>query len=215
VAVESFPQITEIGAAILAGDDARAAEIARQALVEGRPPLRLLDDGCIPAIREAGRLFAEGEYFLPELVCAAQAMKTVLAILEPELRGTGCARRRVRVVIGTVAGDIHDIGKTLVGTLLAAHGYEVHDEGVDVPVERFVARAREVGAELLCASALLTTTMAGQRELVAAVRAAGLPTRVLVGGAPVQQSWADEIGADGYAETAVGAVELANRLVRR
>jgi len=207
--------LAALGQAVLTGDDARAAELARGALAAGVAPLTAIDEGLVPGIGEAGRLWDEGEYFLPELVAAAQAMKAAMAVLQPALAAGGGQRGLGRVVIGTVEGDIHDIGKTLVGTLLAANGFEVHDEGADVPPARFVARAREVDADLVCASALLTTTMAKQKDLVQAARAAGLRARVCVGGAPVTQAWADSIGADGFADNAVAAVALARRLVGR
>ncbi len=197
---------------ILEGDDELAERLARDALAVGMPPLVAIDEGFVPGIREVGRLFGEGELFLPELVTSAQAMKAAMAVLEAKLADAAARYSRGRVVLGTVPGDIHDIGKTLVATLLAAHGFEVTDLGVDVPIERFVEAAREVDADLVGASALLTTTMAKQRDLVDAVRAAGLRTRVLVGGAPVRREWADQIGAAGYAENAVGAVELVREL---
>ncbi|MCP4963702.1 MAG: dimethylamine corrinoid protein 3 [bacterium] len=203
----------EIHQAILEGEEELAAQIAERALEQGREPLDFVENGCVPAIREAGELFDEGEYFLPELVTAAQAMKAAMAVLEKEVGASDSGRARRRAVIGTVAGDIHDIGKTLVGTLLSANGFEVFDEGVGVTVERFVERARELDANMICASALLTTTMVEQRQLVEAVRKAGLEVKVMVGGAPVRQSWADEIGADGYAESAVAAVSVARQLL--
>ncbi len=199
--------------AVLDGDQAAAAELARQALAGGVAPLDAIDRGFVPGIRTAGELWEEGEYFLPELVTAAQAMKAAMAILSPALAGDRQGQSLGKVVIGTVQGDIHDIGKTLVGTILAANGFEVSDEGADVPVARFVERAAAVDADLVCASALLTTTMTVQRDLVTAVRDAGLRARILVGGAPVGKAWAAEIGAHGYADSAVSAVEEARRLV--
>jgi corrinoid protein of di/trimethylamine methyltransferase len=203
----------ELTQAVLDGDDPRAAVLARQALVAGEPPLAVIDRGLLPGIRRAGELWEEGEYFLPELVTAAQAMKAAMTILEPELKARGGGREAGRVVIGTVEGDIHDIGKTLVATMLAANGFTVSDEGVGVTTDRFVARARELDADLVCASALLTTTMSRQADLVQAVRKAGLRTRVMVGGAPVTPEWAAKIAADGHADNAVAAVALARRLV--
>lgn len=212
---DSPPLLAAMRQSILDGDETAAARLAREALAAGVEPLTAIDEGFIPGIREVGRLFEEGEYFLPELVTAAQAMKAAMALLRPALASGAAGRSLGRVVIGTVPGDIHDIGKTLVGALLAANGFEVYDEGVDVAIERFVARARELDADLVCASALLTTTMAAQRDLVAAVRGAGLAARVLVGGAPVTHAWAAEIGADGHADNAVAAVGLARRMVGR
>ncbi len=198
---------------ILNGDDELAESLARDALAAGPPPLEAIDGGFIPGIREVGRLFGEGELFLPELVTSAQAMKAAMAVFQGDLAGGAAAYSRGRLVLGTMPGDIHDIGKTLVATLLSANGFEITDLGVDVPIERFVEAAREVDADFIGASALLTTTMAKQRDLVAAVRAAGLRARVLVGGAPVRRDWAEEIGADGYAENALGAVELVGELI--
>jgi corrinoid protein of di/trimethylamine methyltransferase len=164
-----------------------------------------------------GEKFQAGEYFLPQMVIAANAMQHAMALLEPELH----ARQQVTesvgtLVIGTVEGDIHEIGKTLVGTMMSAHGFRVHDVGVDVPPGVFVDKVREVKADLLGLSALLTTTMTAQREVMRAVEEAGIreQVKVMVGGAPVTQEWADAIGADGYAEDVVGAVALAKHLVR-
>lgn len=201
--------------AIVEGDAEAARRLAGEAVAAGDELLAVVEEGFTAGIREVGRLWEEGEYFLPELVGGAEAMKAAMAIVQPALaRARGGGEPRGRVVIGTIHGDLHDIGKTLVGTLLSAHGYEVHDLGADVPIDGFVTRARAVGADLVAASALLTTTMAGQRELVRAVNAAGLarPVRVLVGGAPATPAWAQEIGA-GYADSALSAVAAADRLM--
>jgi corrinoid protein of di/trimethylamine methyltransferase len=203
----------DLSQAVLDGEEARAGELARAALASGEAPLAVIDRGLLPGIRRAGELWEEGEYFLPELVTAAQAMKAAMAILQPALQARGGGREAGRVVIGTVEGDIHDIGKTLVATMLAANGFTVSDEGVGVTTDRFVARARELDADLVCASALLTTTMSRQADLVQAVRQAGLRARVMVGGAPVTPEWATRIAADGHADNAVAAVALARRLV--
>jgi corrinoid protein of di/trimethylamine methyltransferase len=197
---------------VLDGDETAAASLAREALEAGTDPLECIDKGFVPGIRRAGELWEEGEFFLPELVTAAQAMQAAMEVLRPALAAESLGASRGRVVIGTVHGDIHDIGKTLVGTLLSANGFEVSDEGSDVPVEHFVERARDLDADLVGASALLTTTMTVQRDLITALREAGLRARVLVGGAPVTREWAEQIGADGFADSAVGAVEEAVRL---
>jgi trimethylamine corrinoid protein len=199
--------------AVLDGDEDAAARLARESLAQGLPPLDVIEQGFVPGIRRAGELWEEGEFFLPELVTSAQAMKAAMAILQPELDGGSTGTGAGRVVIGTVQGDIHDIGKTLVATLLSANGFQVSDEGADVPVEVFVNRARELDADIVCASALLTTTMTVQSNLVDALREERLRTRVMVGGAPVSRQWADEIGAHGYADNAVAAVQVARRLV--
>ncbi|MBI4859358.1 MAG: homocysteine S-methyltransferase family protein [Candidatus Riflebacteria bacterium] len=191
--------------AVLEGDDEAAARLARRALELAVMPLEAIEGGCLPGLAQAGKLWEEGEYFLPELVSSAQAMKAAMGVFQPALDKGAATRSSGRVVIGTIQGDIHDIGKTLVANLLAANGFTLFDEGVDVPVDRLVERARQVDADLVCASALLTTTMVLQRDLVQAVRKAGLKARVMVGGAPVTEGWASEIGADGHADRYVEA----------
>jgi corrinoid protein of di/trimethylamine methyltransferase len=201
---------------IVDGDADRSTALAEQALAEGIDPLAAIDDGYVPGITYVGEQFAQGEMFLPDMMLAARAMQRAVDVLEPEMKRRATERRVLgRVVIGTVKGDIHEIGKNLVGMMLAASGFEVHDLGVDVAPEAFVAKAREVGADLVGVSALLTTTMTGQRTVVEALAEAGLRPgiKVMVGGAPVTRAWADEIGADGYGEDAVGAVALARQLV--
>jgi trimethylamine corrinoid protein len=199
--------------AVVDGDKAAAVSLANEAIEAGVELLEAIDEGYVPGIREAGRLWDEGTYFLPELVTSAQAMTAAMEVLQPRLAADDDALKLGRVVIGTVQGDIHDIGKTLVGTLLSANGFLVSDEGADVPVDRFVERASELGADLVCASALLTTTMTVQSDLIKKLREVGSTAKVMVGGAPVTQKWADEIGADGFADSAVGAVAVARRLV--
>jgi corrinoid protein of di/trimethylamine methyltransferase len=198
---------------MLEGDGPGATRLAQRLAESGLTALEAIEQGFVLGIRRAGELWEQGEYFLPELVSAAQAMKSAMAVLQPEVGRSGSDLRLGKVVIGTVQGDIHDIGKTLVGILLAANGFSVSDEGVDVPVARFVERARELDADLVCASALLTTTMSRQRELVAALREAKLRARVMVGGAPVTGDWATLIGADGHADNAVAAVAVARKLM--
>jgi corrinoid protein of di/trimethylamine methyltransferase len=193
-----------------------AVTLTDQALKAGLEPLTIIDRGLTPGMRIVGDRFACGEAFIPHLVMAGRTMKASMALLEPELkRRSQTASRAGVAVIGTVKGDIHEIGKSLVGIMLTASGFEVHDLGVDVPVEAFVAKAKETGANLVGLSALLTTTMVVQRRVIEALDKEGLrpKVRVMVGGAPVKASWAEEIGADGYAEDANGAVDLARRLV--
>jgi corrinoid protein of di/trimethylamine methyltransferase len=201
---------------VVAGDARQAAALAQRALDEGLDPLAAIDDGYVPGLRHVGDLFATGEMFLPEMMMAARAMQEAVRVLEPEMARRATQRHVLgRVVLGTIHGDIHEIGKNLVAMMLQANGFEVHDLGVDVPVERFAEKANEVGADVVGISALLTTTMTGQRGVVEALEAAGLrpKVRVMVGGAPVTRGWAEEIGADGYSEDAVGAVALARQLV--
>ncbi len=203
---------------ILDGDPDRSAALAREAIDRSLPPLEAIREGFVPGLDEVGAGFGKGDLFLPDLVMAGEAMKAATAVLEPELRKTG-ARRDIlgRIVLGTVRGDIHEIGKTLVSTMLAAAGFEVHDVGVDVPADVFAEAARDLQADIVGVSALLTTTMTAQRDVVRALDARGLRprVRVIVGGAPVTRAWADEIGADGYGEDAVAAVALARSLVGR
>jgi corrinoid protein of di/trimethylamine methyltransferase len=205
----------QMKAAIMAGEPEDAARLAEQAIEVGIHPLDALNQGFVPGMDAVGEQFSCGDMFLPELVLAAEAMKAAVAVLEPELARTGTARQVLgRVVIGTVAGDMHDIGKTLVGTMLAANGFEVHDLGVNVPAQAFIDKARQIDASIIAMSALLTTTMVQQREFIRAFEAAGLRPRikVMVGGAPVTRSWANEIGADGFSPDAIGAVAAARKL---
>jgi len=203
--------------AVVDGDADAAEAAAKASIAAGIPPLVAIDEGFMPGMKEVGAGFAAGDLFLPDMMLAARAMQRALAVLEPELKAASVERTVAgRVVIGTVAGDIHEIGKNLVGMLLSTSGFEVHDLGVNVAPERFVEAAREQRADIVGLSALLTTTMTGQRAVIAALEAAGLrpPVKVMVGGAPVTGTWAKEIGADGYSEDAMGAVELAKRLMR-
>ncbi len=201
---------------VIDGDAVQSATLAQQALDDGVPPLDAIEIGLVPGLSHVGEQFGQGELFLPDMMLAARAMQKALDILEPELQAQSAQRTVVgRVVIGTVKGDIHEIGKNLVGMMLSTSGFEVHDLGVDVAPDRFVEAAREHDADIVGVSALLTTTMAGQRTVVEALVAAGLRdrVRVIVGGAPASESWAQEIGADGYSEDAIGAVALARRLL--
>jgi len=196
--------------AVVRGDRAAAEALARRAVERGGDLLAVVEGGFAAGIRRVGELWEEGEYFLPELVQGAEAMKAAMRILERELaRRRDELPRRGRVVIGTVQGDLHDIGKALVATLLEANGFEVFDLGADVAPRRLVAKAAEEEAEIVAASALPTTTMPVQAALVEEIAAAGLrgSVQVLVGGAPASAEWAAEIGAE-YAETAHSAVAV-------
>lgn len=201
---------------VIDGDAVAAASLAEAALANGVPPLDAIEMGFVPGLSHVGEQFGLGELFLPDMMLAARAMQKAIAILEPEMARQSAVRNVVgRVVIGTVKGDIHEIGKNLVGMMLSTSGFEVHDLGVDVAPDRFVEAAREHNADIIGVSALLTTTMAGQRTVVEALAAAGMRPRVkvIVGGAPASESWASEIGADGYSEDAIGAVALARKLL--
>jgi corrinoid protein of di/trimethylamine methyltransferase len=207
--------LVQIRECVVKGDQAKTLQFVQQALDSGFAPMQIIDEGLTPGMHIVGEKFSCGEFFIPHLVMAARAMQAGMKEIEPELKkrqqaveGAGTA------VIGTVHGDIHEIGKSLVGVMLSANGFEVHDLGVNVPVESFVSKVKETGAGLVGMSSLLTTTMVVQRKVIQALEAAGIRDRVkiMVGGAPVKQGWADEIGADGYAEDATGAVELAKRL---
>jgi len=201
---------------VIDGDPDRAREVSQRAIAEGMNPLEAIHRGFLPGLNLIGEQFEQGEMFLPDLVLAGEAMKAATAILEPEIQKTGRKREMLgKVILGTVNGDIHEIGKTLVGTMLSASGFEVFDLGVDVPLEMFAVKAEELQADLVGVSALLTTTMTGQKGVVEALERHGLRPRVkvMIGGAPVTQSWADEIGADGYGKDALAAVALAKLLV--
>ncbi len=201
---------------IINGDPEGAREISRRSLEEGIHPLDAIERGFVPGLHHVGEQFEQGEMFLPDLVLAGEAMKAATAVLEPEIQKAGAKRESLgRVVLGTVRGDIHEIGKTLVGTMLSASGFEVIDLGVDVPYELFAAKAKELDADIVGVSALLTTTMTGQKNVVEALEAQGLrpKVKVILGGAPVTESWANEVGADGYGKDAIGAVALAKSLM--
>jgi corrinoid protein of di/trimethylamine methyltransferase len=207
----------ECAEAILGGDGPRAEELARKALDEKLPPLEVIEHGFVKGIKEVGRLWEEGSLFLPELVMGAEAMKKAMTVLQPALEGGESASPNVKghVVIGTIEGDIHDIGKTLVATMLSANGFEVTDLGADVPVARFLDEVERKKADCIAVSALLTTTMNGQKRLIDELTERSMrdAVKVMVGGAPCSEEWAQEIGADGYAGDAVGAVTIMQNLI--
>lgn len=212
---DMFEKMTQ---AIIDGraEDARA--LAEVAVAAGRDLLEVIEKGYVPGLRTVGELWEKGEYFLPELISSAESMKAAMAVLQPELKKAHIdAPVKGRVVIGTIEGDIHDIGKNLVASMMQAHGFDVQDLGADVKLERFIDKAEETNADFVCLSALLTTTMLNQKRFIELLRSRGLAGRfkVLVGGAPVTQKWAAEIGADGYAENAPAAVRLALDLLKR
>jgi corrinoid protein of di/trimethylamine methyltransferase len=210
---EAFEKLTN---SIIEGDPDTAVALTKDALQAGLEPLEIINQGLVPGMTVVGEKFETGEYFLPNLVIAGSAMQMAMEILEPELQQRQQERTSLgKVVIGTVHGDIHEIGKSLVATMLSANGFEVIDLGVDVTTNDFVSNVKENAAQLLGLSALLTTTMTVQRDVLEALSEAGIreQVKVLVGGAPVSKQWADTIGADGYAEDAMAAVALAKRLV--
>jgi len=207
--------LNRLAQAVIDGEPEDAADLARQALTQGLDPLACINEGLTLGMDRVGELFASGEYFLPDLIIGGEAMKAALAVLEPALAGDRQREVLGRVVLGTVEGDLHEIGKTLVGTMLAANGFQVTDLGIDRSTADFVAAVKETNATLVGASALLTTTMQQQQKIIEALEEAGLrdQVKVMVGGAPVTQAYADEIGADGYAPDAASAVDVAKSLL--
>ena len=201
---------------VIDGEVEDAERLAQEGLDAGLAPGDILDSGVVKGIEEVGDLFGRGEFFLPELVQGAEAMKAAVAVLQPALDAAGGERKSMGVAVaGTVAGDIHEIGKTIVCSMLSAAGFTVTDVGCDVPVETFIAKCKETNADLLLLSALLTTTMPNQQKTIEALKEAGLrdKVKVMIGGAPTTRAWADEIGADGYAEDAIEAVNAAKALL--
>jgi 5-methyltetrahydrofolate--homocysteine methyltransferase len=200
--------------AILNGESQKARAATKDALDAGATPMQLLSEAMIPAMDEVGRLFEAEEYFVPELLLAGRAMKSAMELLRPLLAASGQAPT-TRVAIGTVKGDLHDIGKNIVASMLEGGGFEVIDLGADVPPEKFVAAVKEQQPQIICMSALLTVTMPAMRTTIEALTAAGLrkDVKVLIGGAPVTSQYANEIGADGYSDNASTAVTLVRSFV--
>ncbi|HUV63852.1 MAG TPA: corrinoid protein [Sedimentisphaerales bacterium] len=198
--------------AVIRGDQKKAVEITKTALDEGAAPKSVLDKGLIAGMDVVGARFKKSEIYIPEVLIAARAMKMAMEILEPELVKAG-VEPVGRLLIGTVQGDLHDIGKNLVAMMLKGAGFEVIDLGVDVGPEKFVEQVKTSKAQLIGISALLTTTMPGMERTIKALKAAGVPVKVMIGGAPVTQDYADKIGADGFAPDAASAVDMAKSLV--
>lgn len=200
--------------AIVKGDKKKAEEITHKALTEGIDPIELLTRGFIAGINDVGERFGCGKLFLPDLILAADAMKSVTDICSSALPQEKIEKKG-KLVIGTVEGDIHDIGKAIVVSLLQANGFQVYDLGRDVPTQKFVDKALEVDADVIGSSCLLTTTMEGQRRLEQELKRQGLRDRfkTIIGGAPVTQRWADRIGADAYAEDASDGVKKIKELI--
>jgi corrinoid protein of di/trimethylamine methyltransferase len=207
-----MPDLKELYEAVVRGDAKTTHTLTQQALAEGVDPLKLVNDQLVPAMDEVGRRFESNEYFVPELLISARAMKAALELIRPLLTARG-DEPIGRVAIGTVKGDLHDIGKNLVGSLLEGGGFEVIDLGVNVTPEAFIAAVNEKKVNIVAMSALLTTTMPAMKMTIDALKQAGVrgKVKVLVGGAPITQRYADDIGADGYSENAVAAVALAKK----
>ena len=207
--MQSTEQICE---ALMKGKANDVKQLVAQALAEGVAPAAILNEGMVQGMSIIGDKFSKNEVYVPEVLIAARAMKAGMTILRPELIKAGVEPVGT-AVIGTVKGDLHDIGKNLVGMMLEGAGFNVIDGSIDVAPEKFVQLAKENNAQVICVSALLTTTMTNMKLVVDAVKEAGLTAKVMVGGAPVTQAFCDEIGADGYAADAASAAELAKKLV--
>jgi 5-methyltetrahydrofolate--homocysteine methyltransferase len=208
--------LRQLHSAVLSGDANLARSITQQALEEGTDPLELVNQFMVPAMDEVGRRFECNEYFVPELLLSARAMKASLELIRPVLAARG-DEPLARVVIGTVKGDLHDIGKNLVAAMLEGGGFEVIDLGVNVSPERFIASVQEHNAQIVAMSALLTTTMPSMKTTIDALKQSGVreKVKVLIGGAPITHKYAEEIGADGYSDNAVGAVALAKKSLEK
>jgi corrinoid protein of di/trimethylamine methyltransferase len=201
---------------VIDGLPEKASEIANEALRSGIEPIEAINQGFKPGMDVVGEGFAKGELFIPDLMMSGEALKAAIATLEPELMKRKQQREVLgKVVIGTVQGDIHEIGKTLVATMLSASGFEVHDLGVDVSPQQFIDKVRAVDADIVGLSALLTTTILNQESVILNLQEAGLreQVKVIIGGVPASSEWAEEIGADAYAENATEAVQVVKQLV--
>ena len=210
-----MPDLKQLYDSVVSGDAKATQALTQQALADGIDPLKLVNEYMVPAMDEVGRRFEANEYFVPELLISARAMKAALELIRPLLTARG-DEPLGRVALGTVKGDLHDIGKNLVGSLLEGGGFEVIDLGVNVTPEKFIATVNEKQANIIAMSALLTTTMPAMKTTIDALKQAGVrgKVKVLIGGAPITQKYAEEIGADGYSENAVGAVALAKKAVK-
>jgi 5-methyltetrahydrofolate--homocysteine methyltransferase len=204
--------LAALAEALIRGDRDTVTRITQQAIEEGVSPKEILEQGLIAGMEVVGRRFKTNEIYVPEVLIAARAMKAGMAILQPKLTEAG-VQPIAKVVLGTVKGDLHDIGKNLVGMMLTGGGLLVVDAGTDVSPEKFVQMCKDSGAEICAMSALLTTTMPQMSAVIEAMKAAGLEVKTIIGGAPVTQSYADEIGADGYAADAASAVDVVKQLV--
>jgi len=198
--------------AVIKGDQSTAVEITKAALAEGTAAKSVLEEGLIAGMDVVGSRFKKNEVYIPEVLIAARAMKMAMEVLEPELVKAG-VQPVGKFMIGTVQGDLHDIGKNLVAMMLKGAGFKVVDLGVDIGPDKFIERAKAAGTQLIGMSALLTTTMPSMEKTIKALKDAGISAKIMIGGAPVTQGYADKIGADGYAADAASAVDLAKSLV--
>lgn len=209
-------QFEDMKRSVLEGDEELARELAKEVLAQKMDLKTAMNEGFLKGIQEAGVLYEEGEYFLPDLVCAADAMKSALEILDEEMKkpASGLVSRG-KILLATAEGDVHDIGKTIVGAMLTAAGYDVTDLGADVPNETILAEASRLSVDVIGISALLTTTMEEQRKMIQLLNERGLRQnfKMIVGGAPVTHSWSAMITADGYSDDAIGAVNLVDGLL--
>ncbi len=206
--------LSDLHQSVIDGDMPRTQELVAQAITENVPPEQILKEGLISAMSEVGQMFESGEFFVPEMLIAARAMKSGLALLRPHLVAAN-VQAVGKVVIGTVEGDVHDIGKNLVGMMLEGAGFEVIDLGADVSPEKYVQAVQEYQPDLLACSALLTTTMLRMKDMIHSLEEAGLrgKVKVMVGGAPITESYARDIGADLYAPDAASAASRARELI--
>jgi trimethylamine corrinoid protein len=202
--------------AVVAGDDEAAVDVANKVIAEGLNPIEIIAEGFAAGMIKVGDLFAREDYALPEVLLSADAMQKAMDLLDPHIPRQDVKKKRGVVVIGTVQGDIHEIGKRIVGTMLEVYGFEVHDLGADVPIEKFIEKAKELKADIVATSALMTTTMMRQKKLEEALKEAGIrdSVKTMVGGAAVTKEWADLIGADGYGQDVTEAVDVAVQLVK-
>ena len=209
--------LENIKQAVINSDAETIPVLTEKAIKEGFEPLDIIDKALVVGMQVVGEKYEGGEYFLPHLIISASGMKKAMEILKPHLQSRNQEIKKAgTVVIGTVQGDIHEIGKTLVATILTANGFEVHDLGVDVSIDKFIEAVREHNANIVGLSALLTTTMTVQRDIIEALKEHGLreQVKVIIGGAPVNKNWAEKIGADGFADDAMRAVAVLKELLQ-
>ena len=202
--------------AVVKGDENAAVDVANKVIAESLNPIEIISDGFAAGMITVGDLFAKEEYALPQVLLSAGAMQDAMDVLDPHIPREDVKEKMGVVVIGTVQGDIHEIGKRIVGTMLEVYGFEVHDLGADVPIETFIEKAKELKADIVATSALMTTTMMSQKKLEEALKEAGMrdSVKTMVGGAAVTKEWADSIGADGYGQDVTEAVDAAKELVK-